>query len=63
MAIYRGFAAQIPDLKLFLYAYHLQRNDALKIRELVCQKGALKNIICDTYGRNYGRVKEQCLTK
>ena len=58
MAIYRGFAAQIPDLKLLLCAYHLQRNDALKIRELVCQKGALKNIIGEIYGHNYGGVKE-----
>ena len=34
------------------------KNDAQKIRELVRQKGALKNIICDIYGRNYGGVKE-----
>ena len=58
IAIYRGFATQIPDLKLLLCAYHLQKNDAQKIRELVRQKGALKNIICDIYGRNYGGVKE-----
>ena len=58
MAIYRGFASQIPDLKLLLCAYHLQRNDALNIREFVCQKGALKNIIGEIYGRNCGGVKE-----
>ena len=58
IAIYRGFATQIPDLKLLLCAYHLQKNDAQKIRELVRQKGALKNIICDIYGHTYGGVKE-----
>ena len=58
IAIYRGFATQIPDLKLLLCAYHLQKNDAQKIRELVRQKGGLRNIICDIYGRNYGGVKE-----
>ena len=42
MAIYRGFAAQTPDLKLLLCAYHLQKNDAQKMRELVRQKEALK---------------------
>ena len=34
------------------------KNDAQKILELVCQKGALENIICDIYGQNYGGVKE-----
>ena len=34
------------------------KNDAQKIKELVRQKGALKNIICDIYRRNYGGVKE-----
>ena len=34
------------------------KNDAQKIRELVRQKGALKNIICDIYGHTYGGVKE-----
>ena len=34
------------------------KNDAQKKLELVCQKGALKNIICDIYGQNYGGVKE-----
>ena len=34
------------------------KNDAQKIRELVRQKGALKNIISDIYGRNYRGVKE-----
>ena len=28
------------------------------MRELPHQKGALKNVICDIYGRNYGGVKE-----
>ena len=28
MAIYRGFAAHIPDLKLHLCTYYLQKNDA-----------------------------------
>ena len=28
------------------------------MRELPRQKGALKNVICDIYGRNYGGVKE-----
>ena len=58
MAIYRGFATQIPDLKLLLCAYHLQKNDGQKMWELVRQKGALNNIVCDIYGRNYGGVKE-----
>ena len=34
------------------------KNDAQKIRELFRQKGTLKNIICDIYGRNLGGVKE-----
>ena len=58
MPIYRGFATQITDLKLLLCAYHLQKNDAQKMRELVCQKRALKNIIWDIYGHNYGGVKK-----
>ena len=58
MAIYRGFAAQIPNLKLLLCAYHQQKNDAQKIRKHVRQKEALKKTICDTYCRNYRRVKE-----
>ena len=28
MAIYRGFAAHIPDLKLHLCTYYQQKNDA-----------------------------------
>ena len=35
-----------------------EKNDAQKIRELFRQKGAVKNIICDIYDRNYGGVKE-----
>ena len=57
-AIYRVFASQIPNLKLLLCSYHLQKNDAEKIRELIRQKEALKKIICDIYARNYGGVKE-----
>ena len=30
MTIYRGFATQIPDLKLILCAYHQKKNDAQK---------------------------------
>ena len=58
MAIYRSFAAQIPDLKLLLCVYHLRINDAQKIRDLVRQKWSLRNIICDIYGRDYGRVRK-----
>ena len=63
MAIYRGFAAQIPDLKLLLCVYHLRINDAQKIREHVRQKRSLRNIICDIYGRDYGGVKKLGLVK
>ena len=58
MTIYRGFAAQISDLKLLFCASHLQKNHAQKIQELARQKGALKNIICNIHGRYYGGVKE-----
>ena len=58
MAIYRGFGAKLTYLKLLLCSLHLQKSDAQKIRKLVCQKGALKNIICDIYDRNYGGVKK-----
>ena len=58
MAIYRRFAAQMLDLKLLLCAYHLQKNDTQKIRELVRQKGELNNVICDIHGRKYEVVKE-----
>ena len=58
MLVYRGFASQMPDLKLLLCVYHLRKIDAQKIRELVRQKRSLKNIIRDKYGRNYGGVKE-----
>ena len=34
------------------------KNDAEKIQELVRQKRALKNIICDIYGRNYRGMTE-----
>ena len=54
MTMHMGFATQILYLKLLLYAHHLQKNDAQKIQKLICQKGALKIIIC----RNYGGVKE-----
>ena len=58
IAIYRSFAAQIADLRLFLCVYHLQKNDAEKIWELVHQKETHKNSVCDIYGRNYEEVKE-----
>ena len=58
IAIYRDFATEISDLKLLLCGYHLQKNDAQKIRELVRKNGALKNIICDICGRHYGGVME-----
>ena len=58
VAIYRSFAAQIADLRLFLCVYHLQKNDAEKIWELVHQKETHKNSVCDIYGRNYEEVKE-----
>ena len=54
MTMYKGFAAHMLYLKLCLYAHHLQKNDAWKIQKLICQKEALKNIIC----RNYGGVKD-----
>ena len=63
MAIYRGFVAQIPDLKFLLCVYHLRINDAQKIREHVRQKRSLRNIICDIYGRDYGGVKKLGLVK
>ena len=46
----------MPIICKKLCAYHLQKIDADKIRELVSQKVAFKNIICDIYGRNYGGV-------
>ena len=58
MVIYRGSAADIPDLKLLLCTYYLQKNDTQKIPELVCLKGVLKKIISDVYGCNYEGVKK-----
>jgi len=58
MAIYKGFASQIPELRLLLCVFHLENTDKRKIMQLGPRKGALSKIIADIYGRQYGTVKE-----
>ena len=58
MAIYNGFASQIPDLNLLLCVFHLQKSDERKILQLNPQKGASRKIIADIYGCQYGGVRE-----
>ena len=55
MAIYNGFASQIPDLNLLLCVFHLQKSDE---RKIFPQKGASRKIIADIYGCQYGDVRK-----
>ena len=58
MAIYNGFASQIPDLNLLLCVFHLQKSDERKILQLNSQKGVSKKIIADIYGCQYRGVRK-----
>ena len=55
MAIYYGFASQIPHPNLLLCVFHLQKSDE---RKIFPQKGALRKIIADIYGCQYGGVRK-----
>ena len=59
-AIFNDFASQITDLRLFLCALHLQKGDERKLQQLVPKKGsvAINQILRDTYGCQYGSIKE-----
>ena len=58
MAIYNGFASQIPDLNLLLCVFHLQKSDERKTLQLNPQKGGSRKINADIYGCQYGDVRE-----
>ena len=62
MAIYNGFASQIPDLNLLLCVFYLQKSDERKFLQLNPRKGASRKIIADIYGCQYGGVREYGLT-
>ena len=62
IAIYNGFASQIPDLNLLSCVYYLQKSDERKFIQLNSRKGASRKIIADIYGCQYGGVKEYGLT-
>ena len=52
-AIYNGFKSFIPDLKLLLCVYHLE-----KISDMNHEKDASKSLLKDIYGYRYGGIHE-----
>ena len=57
-AIYNGFLAQIPELKLLLCVFHLEKGDRKKLLQFNTQKGAVERILADVYGCHYGAFRE-----
>ena len=58
VAVYQGFSSQITDLILLLSVYHLEKADKTKILQQSPKNGAMKKMIADIYGYQYGFVKE-----
>ena len=57
-AIYNGFSSQIEDLKLLLCVLHLEKRDHRKFLDLKVPPKAIKQILRDIYGTQYGGVNE-----
>ena len=55
-AIYNGFSSQIEDLKLCVL--QVEKRDHRKLLDLKAPPKAIKQILRDIYGTQYGGVKE-----
>ena len=52
------FKSFIPDLKLFLCVYHLEKRAKHKISDMNHEKDAFTSLLKDIYGHRYGGIHE-----